>query len=105
MKAKINISDKALEKIEKDILGGKYKDFYLIYNRRSTDDADNQKNSLNFQKSENMRFAVAKHLPIATLTVPGFCTDGIIAEKHSGFKENDNFSILKGGVVQYQIER
>ena len=36
-----------------DIVSGKYKNFYLIYDRKSTDDTNNQKNSIKYQKSEN----------------------------------------------------
>ena len=53
------------ETILKDIRSGKYRDCFLIYNRKSTDDTDNQKNSIKYQKSENTRFAYREHLPIA----------------------------------------
>ena len=91
--------------ILKDIAKGKYKDFYLVYNRKSTDEADNQKNSISYQKSENTRFAHKEHLPVAPITIKGFCTDGVISEKHSGFKEGDDLYITDDGVVQYRIDR
>ncbi len=67
---------------------GKYYEHYLIYNRKSTDDTENQKNSIKYQKSENVRFAFREQLQVAPLTLEGFATDGIVSERHSGFKEN-----------------
>ena len=82
-----------------------YSDRYLIYNRKSTDDAANQKNSITYQKAENLRFAARSGLPIAPLTLEGFCTDGIISERHSGFKEDVEFIVGDNNTVQYRIER
>jgi site-specific DNA recombinase len=99
---------KALEKIEdglmQDILSGKYRDYYLIYNRKSTDDAINQKNSIKYQKAVNVRFAFDRKLKIAPLTVQGLCTDGIISERHSGFKQDELMEIIDGK-VSFRIER
>jgi site-specific DNA recombinase len=79
---------------------------YLIYNRKSTDDADNQKNSLSYQLMRNIEFAKRNNLPIAEgLTVSGFCEAGIVNESHSGFKEDQDFVINKNGSVQYSILR
>jgi site-specific DNA recombinase len=91
--------------ILKDIQSGIYRDFYVIYNRKSTDEANNQKNSISYQKSENGRYAHRERLPIAPITLKSFCTDGIVSEKHSGFKEGDDLSISDDGVVQYRIDR
>jgi site-specific DNA recombinase len=88
-----------------EIQTGKLRDSYLIYNRKSTDDTDNQKNSIKYQKSENMRYAAREHLPIAPLTLDGFCTDGIVSEKHSGFKEDVELYFGKDNTVQYRVER
>src|SRR3989338_7318858 len=88
-----------------DIESGKYRDFYFIYNRKSTDDAENQKNSISYQKTENTRFAFREKFPITPITIEGFCADGIISEKHSGFKENNDFNITSDGLVQYRIDR
>lgn len=93
------------EEIVKEIESGKYRDRYLIYNRKSTDDTENQKNSIKYQKSENMRFAYKEKLPIAVLTLEGFATDGIVSERHSAFKENDDLIFGEGNTVQYRIER
>ena len=49
-----------------------YSGDYLIYARKSTDDADNQKNSIAYQTKESFVFAKKEGLPIAPLTVPGF---------------------------------
>jgi hypothetical protein len=88
---------------------GKYAPFanqYLIYNRKSTDDADNQKNSLSYQLIRNVEFVKKNSLPVAEgLTIPGVCDAGIINESHSGFKEDQNFVINKDGSVQYNILR
>ncbi len=91
--------------ILKAIESGTYRDCYLIYNRKSTDEPENQKNSLKYQKSENARFAYKEHLKIATVTVPGFCLDGIISEKHSGFKEDSELNFGSDGTIQYRIDR
>ncbi len=96
-------------KTEKDliaeIISGKYRDHYLIYNRKSTDEADNQKNSISYQKSENARHAYREKLSIAPITIKGFSADGIISEKHSGFTEDNDITITEDGLVQYRIDR
>ena len=89
----------------KDIENGKYRDYYLVYNRKSTDEADNQKNSISYQRAENTRFAKKERLPIAQITLKGFCANGVISEKHSGFKEDDDFTVTDSGLVQYSIDR
>lgn len=96
---------KSEEQIFKDIASGKYRDFYLIYNRKSTDEADNQKNSISYQRAENERFAINEQVQIAPITINGFCTEGVISEKHSGFKEGDDLHISDDGLVQYRIDR
>ncbi len=78
---------------------------YLIYSRKSTDEAEHQKNSLLYQGSENCRFAQRQGIRIADISVPGFCTNGVIAEKHSGFKETDELEIKPDGRVQFKIDR
>ncbi len=88
-----------------EILNGKFKNFYLIYNRKSTDDEDNQKNSISYQKTENMRYALKEKLPIAEITIKGFCAEGVVSEKHSGFKEDNEIIITNEGLVQYRIDR
>jgi site-specific DNA recombinase len=82
-----------------------YANAYLIYNRKSTDEPENQKNSIHFQKAENLRFAHNQKLSIAKVTIDGFCVDGIISEKHSAFKEDAEITIGKNGLVQYKIDR
>ncbi len=91
--------------ILKDIQSGKYREYYLIYNRKSTDEADNQKNSISYQKVENARYAHRERLPIAPITLKSFCADGVVSEKHSGFTENDDITITNDGLVQYRIDR
>ncbi len=46
-----------------------YKNQYLIYTRKSTDDAENQKNSLSYQKAEAVRYAKRERLPVAKIDV------------------------------------
>lgn len=89
----------------KDIQNGTYAHQYLIYVRKSTDEPDNQKNSITYQKSENIRFAKKAELSIVPLTIKGFCAGGIVSERHSGFKEDDDVFFTKDGMVQYRIER
>ncbi len=82
-----------------------YKDQYLIYNRKSTDDLDNQKNSIAYQTMEAIRFAKREKLPIAKATIEGFCKDGIISEKHTGFKEDNGINITEDGSIKIKIDR
>lgn len=93
------------EKLFKEIESGKFREFYLVYNRKSTDEPDNQKNSISYQKSQNLRFAKAERIPLAPITIKSFCADGVISEKHSGFKEDNEITITADGLVQYKIER
>lgn len=88
-----------------NIESGLYADSYLIYNRKSTDEANNQKNSISYQRNENLRFSMRENFNIAPISIKGFVTDGIISEKHSGFKEDDMLSFTEEGLVQYKIER
>ena len=90
--------------ILKDIVNGKYRDCYLVYNRKSTDEADNQKNSISYQRTENTDFAKRNKIKLAPVTLTGFCTNGVVSEKHSGFKEDDELYI-SNGMVQYRIDR
>lgn len=82
-----------------------YKNTYLIYNRKSTDDQDNQKNSITYQTTEAIKFAKREKLSIAKVDIKGFCTNGIISERHTGFKEDDRLDIGEDGRIQYRIER
>lgn len=88
-----------------DIESGKYRNHYLIYNRKSTDELDNQKNSIKYQKLENTKYAMKNNLSIAPVTLKGFCRDGIISEKHSGYKEDFGLSFGKNNMVQYRVNR
>src|SRR5258706_1168988 len=91
--------------IFKEIESGKFREYYLVYNRKSTDEPENQKNSIKYQKAENTRFAYRQHLSIADITIDGFCSDGIISEKHSAFKEDTDLILGNNGLVQYRIDR
>ena len=93
------------ENTTKEIESGKYRDYYLIYNRKSTDDKENQQNSISYQKAENMRLVLRDKLRIAMVSLKGFCVDGMVTEKHSAFKTNDAISFTKDGQVRFAIER
>ena len=71
----------ALPKID-----NQYADCYIAYTRKSTDDAENQKNSIEYQAQEIKRDLTRQGIEIAALTIEGFCTDGYITEHHSGLK-------------------
>lgn len=90
------------DKIE---LNKKFSDYYIIYNRKSTDDAENQKNSIAYQKLENIKFSEKEILKIAPLTIDSFCTNGIIEEHHSGFKQDEGFEASEDGTITYKILR
>lgn len=82
----------------------KYEDDYLIYTRKSTDDADNQKNSIDYQIGQCLKYARDQKLNIAELDQEGFCETGIIKEKHSAFKTS-GIEMKKDGTIEYKIER
>lgn len=77
---------------------------YAIYSRKSTDDAENQKNSIEYQVTSSLDFAHRGNLSITPLTEDGFIENGVIREKHSAYKTSD-LNISKDGTVQYNIER
>ena len=81
-----------------------YSDCYLVYNRKSTDDADNQKNSIDYQIGQGLNLAKNNNLSIAQYSEEGFCENGIIKEKHTAFKTSE-ISMRKDGTMEYKIER
>ena len=99
------MNEKTEQEVMKSILSGKYRDYYLIYNRKSTDEKDSQKNSIKVQRRVNTQYASDLKLKIAQVTLTGFCVDGVTSEKHSGFKENNKLIFSGKGMVQYQIDR
>ena len=98
------MTDKELQ-ILKDIEAGKYSNNYIGYIRKSTDEPNNQKNSLAYQKHEILRFAQNENLSIAQITIAGLLNNGVISEKHSAFKEDSELLISDNGTVQFNIER
>ena len=102
MKSKTNVSK---NEQMKQVRRGVYQNQYLIYCRKSTDEAENQKNSIAYQAKENVSFAKREGFSIASISIEGFCADGVINEKHSGFKEDDALTISDDGTVQYKIDR
>ena len=93
------------KKTIKEIRSGKYNNQYLIYCRKSTDDSENQKNSLGHQKHETDRYVDENPISLARITIAGFCSDGVISESHSGFKEDDELVFTEDGSIQYKINR
>ncbi len=93
------------EKIIKEINAGKYKEYYIIYDRKSTDDTDSQKNSLDYQLVQNTIFAQRENLAIAPITLTRLFTNGVVTEKHSSFKEDDIMVFNNDGTVTLRIER
>ena len=91
--------------IWKEIESGKYREYYLDYNRKSTDELDNQKSSLKFQKTEDAIFAKRSNLKIAPITIAGFCSNGTISEKHSAFKEDSELIFNENGAVNFSVGR
>jgi site-specific DNA recombinase len=89
----------------KNIINIQHKDSYIIYTRKSTDDANNQKNSIEYQVGEGVLYAQKNNIKIAELSIEGFCTDGIIREKHSGYKQDEGFEILENNQIIQKVER
>ena len=86
-------------------IGDDFKDKYIVYNRKSTDDADNQKNSIEYQEQENLRLASRDNLKLANIDIYGLCENGIIKEHHSGYKSDIDFEILEDGSVNQKVSR
>lgn len=81
-----------------------YNKGYLIYARKSTDDCENQKNSIDYQIAQSLSLAENHNITIAQFTQDGFCGDGIIKEKHTAFKTS-GIEMKKDGSITYRIER
>ncbi len=86
-------------------ISNKYADCYIAYTRKSTDDADNQKNSIEYQEQEIRKDLARQGIQIAPLTIEGFCTDGYITEHHSGFKEDADFQTNSDGSISISVDR
>ena len=85
-------------------MDNRYSDCYIVYTRKSTDDAENQKNSIAYQKLEAKRYYENEKIRIASVSIPGFCVDGIIEEHHSGFKQDDGFETNED-TITYKVSR
>ncbi len=72
---------------------------YLVYTRKSTDEANNQKNSLDYQEGANLSHAKSLGLPIVKGSIDGYYTNGIIREKHSAYKTRGIDFNTKGQIV------
>ena len=88
-----------------DIENGAYRNHYLTYNRKSTDEPENQKNSIQYQRAEIARYIDRERLLLAPVTLHGFSRSGVVSESHSAFKQGEQFEILDNGEVKYQVER
>ena len=82
----------------------KHQNDYLIYARKSTDDSDNQKNSIDYQIGQCLKFAKENGLNIAQINQEGFCQLGVIKEKHTAFKTS-GIRMKKNGSIEYKIDR
>ena len=96
----MNKTTNPLEKIN-----NQYADCYIAYTRKSTDDADNQKNSIEYQMQEIQKDLTRQGIQLAPLTIDGFCTDGFISEHHSGFKEDSEFETNVDGTISISVDR
>ena len=96
---------KSESEVLKEIRSGKYRHCYLMYNRKSTDEPNNQRNSIKYQEKENGRYSLQEKLPIADVTLKNFCRSGMISERHSGYLQEGDIVITEDGKVQYSIKR
>lgn len=79
---------------------------YLVYTRKSTDDADNQRNSIGHQREMCLRFCERNQLHIAPFSEDRFCKNGIIEERHSGYStRHDKLRVKKDGTFSGKIHR
>ena len=77
---------------------------YLIYARKSTDDQEHQKNSIEYQVMHCRKFADDVGLRIADYSEEDFCDNGIVQESHTAFKTS-GLEISPDGSIQYNIDR
>lgn len=97
---KIELTNKLLDELK----NGKFKDEYLVYIRKSTDEANNQQNSIDYQTKEIQRYILNKGINLAKVSSENFCSSGFIIESHSGYKEDTEMQIIDGKVT-FQIKR
>ncbi len=76
---------------------------YIIYARRSTDEAESQKNSLEYQEMEARKWCKSRGISISKDTIDPFIRDGVMGELHSAFKQSS--LVFADGNVGYAIER
>lgn len=76
---------------------------FLIYTRKSTDDADNQMNSLEYQEKLCCEYAKRNNLAVTTDSAEGVMEKGLIKERHSAYKASK--LLFTDAQVEYQIER
>jgi site-specific DNA recombinase len=81
-----------------------YSKQYLIYTRKSTDDADNQKNSIDYQVGQCLKYSNENHLLVADFEREGFCENGVIKERHTAYKTSE-LSMNPDGSFVYRIDR
>ncbi|KAB2916007.1 MAG: hypothetical protein F9K23_09755 [Bacteroidetes bacterium] len=90
---------------QRTLLDRDYSNAYLVYTRKSTDDTDNQKNSIEYQVQEALKYAFKENLLVAPISIESFSEEGIIKEHHSGFKQKEDFIILSDGSIKQKVER
>jgi len=82
-----------------------YKEYYIAYTRKSTDDSENQKNSIEYQELEIVKDLARQGISVAPITIDGFCKDGFITEHHSGSKEDSDFTTNPDGTISISVNR
>jgi site-specific DNA recombinase len=78
---------------------------YIIYTRKSTDDAENQKNSIDYQIQACTKFCQSEKIPVMASSVKGFYENGIVREHHSGYKVNNSFTISDDRTITSKVDR
>jgi site-specific DNA recombinase len=77
---------------------------FLIYTRRSQDDSEVQKNSLEYQELMCREYVEKQKMEVTKDSQDGIMQNGVITESHSAFKASA-LTISGAGLVEYQIER
>ena len=85
-------------------ISDEYAGAYLVYARRSTDDARNQQNTIEYQREACLRYVKENGLQVASMDIDGLCVAGVVEERHSGYK-TEPVQITSDGKAVISIER
>ena len=77
---------------------------YIIYCRKSTDEADKQQNSLDNQQRICLDYAQKNNIQLSHENIPWILENGIILESHSAWKTH-MLKYKKWWFIEYKIER